>query len=154
MVMLRNDDLDRYPWFHLFLEEFSYVRQDSKRWEPFLEWSGLSETAAFDAVSYGTFPFVNVKKTLYSPYDYGHFSPKFPNDIWIRRDSVQGYETTEDEARAFQYAKYLEKLILHELIHWGRHAGALGDDFEYSGNDSGDMFENAAYSNPNMPHLG
>ena len=154
MVMLKNNDLDTFPWFHRYLEEFNSVRFDSKRWEAFLEWSGLSENDAATAISYGTFPIINIKPTLSSPHDHGHFNPNFPDDIWIRRDSVQTYEHTEDEARAFQTAKYLEKLILHELVHWGRNYAALGDDFEYDGNDSGDMFENAAYSNPNLPHLG
>lgn len=155
MVMLRYDDLDTFPWFHLYLEDFNSIRSDSKRWEPFLEWSGLSPDDAFTAVSYGTYPIVNIKKSINSnAHDYGHFNPNFPDDIWIRRDSVQIYENTEDEARAFQTEKYLEKLILHELVHWGRHRGALGDEFEYDGRDSGDMFEESAYSNPNMPHLG
>ena len=155
MVMLRNHDLDTFPWFHLYLEEFNNVRYDSKRWEPFLEWSGLSDDDAFNAVSYGTYPFVNVKKSIFdSAHDYGHFNPNFPDDIWVRRDSVQNYENTSDEVKAFQTAKYLEMLILHELVHWGRHRSALGDDFEDGGLDSGKLFAKAAYKDPFNPHLG
>lgn len=155
MVMLRNEQLDEFPWFHLFLEDLSRLRYESKIWEPFLEWSSLSDTMAARAVAYGTFPIVNVKKSIFdNAHDYGHFKPSFPDDIWIRRDSVQTYEKTEDPAVEWKTGKYLESLILHELVHWGRNASGVGDDFESGGLDSGDMFQKAAYSDPNNPHLG
>jgi hypothetical protein len=163
MVMLRNDvtkkdpvsDLEEFPWFHLFLEEFNSVRNESKVWEAFLEWSGLSDQDAFDAVSYGTFPYVNVKKSIFdSAHDYGHFNSNFPDHIWVRRDSVQTYEKTTDPSVEYRTGKYLEMLILHELVHWGRHRSALGDDFEEGGLDSGKLFAKAAYNDPYNPHLG
>lgn len=155
MVMLRNNHLDEFPWFHLFLEELAKVRYESKVWEAFQEWSGLSDTEALRAVSYGTFPIVNIKKSIFdNAHGYGHFNPKYPDDIWVRRDSVQTYEKTTDPNVEWRTAKYLEMLILHELVHWGRHYGALGDDFENGGLDSGKLFANDAYQDRHNPHLG
>lgn len=152
--MLRNHQLDEFPWFHLFLEELPEIHYRSKIWESFLEWSCLSDREGLKVVSYGTFPFVNVKASIFdSAHDYGHFKPSRPNDIWIRRDSVQTYEKTKDVTKEWQTARYLEMLILHELVHFGRHHSGAGDDFEYGGLDSGDMFEKQAYINPNLPHI-
>lgn len=155
MVYLKNVHLDEFPWFHMYLEELNQARYESKIWEAFLEWSCLSDNVAFNAVSYGTFPIVNIKKSIFdNAHGYGHFDPNFPQDIWVRRDSVQTYENTTDPTEEWQTAKYLEMLILHELVHWGRHHSGAGDDFEYDGLDSGKMFANAAYKNRHKPHLG
>ncbi len=155
MVMLRNKDLDEFPWFHLFLEELFQIRENSKVWEPFLEWSSLPDSEAYRAVCYGTFPFVNVKGSLFGdPHSYGHFSPSTPDDIWVRRDSVQTYEKTSNPGIEWKTGKYLEMLILHEMVHWGRHHSGVGDDFYVGEADSGRMFAKAAYNDPYNPHLG
>jgi hypothetical protein len=155
MVMLRNDQMEEFPWFHMFLEELVSVQYSSKIWEAFQEWSGLDESEALKAVSYGTFPIVNIKKSIFdNAHDYGHFSESKPDDIWVRRDSVQTYEKTTDATVEWETGKYLEMLILHELVHWGRFHSALGDDFEENGLDSGKLFANAAYTNRHKPHLG
>jgi hypothetical protein len=150
-----DSDLDEFPWFLNFLETLSQIRNQPKIWEAFVNWSSLSNDEAFNAVSYGTFPYINVKGNLFgSAHDYGHFKPSMPNDIWIRRDKVQTYEKTQDPGEEWRTAKYLEKLILHELVHWGRHASGVGDDFEVNNSDSGDLFEADAYNDPDNPQNG
>lgn len=154
MVMLHNSNLDEFPWFLGFLEELNEVRNNSRVWEAFVEWSALSENEAFKTVSYGTYPIVNIKKSIFdSAHDYGHFNPSYPDDIWIRRDSVQTYEKTNDPNVEWKTGKYLEMLILHELVHFGRFHSGVGDDFEVNGRDSGKLFAKDAYTDPYNPHL-
>ena len=154
MVWLRDSQIVEFPWFDMFLMDFSYVRDLPKVWNAFLKWSYLDEETAANAVSYGTFPIVNVKKSLHSPYDNGHWNISMPNEVWIRRDEVKIYEKTMDPIIEFNAAKYLESLILHELVHWGRYQMSAEDPYYEGQKDSGDMFKREAYKDPNQPHLG
>lgn len=160
-----DSDLDEFPWFLIFLEDFNLVRFDPRVWEAFKNWSCLSENEAAKVLTYGTLPYINVKGALQGPkaaHDYGHFEPSKPNDIWIRRDTVVRYEKTTDPNVELETGKYLEYLILHELVHWGRHHSGAGDDFEITKPDSygfmkdfdsGNLFGEEAYRNFYKPHL-
>src|SRR3990170_7395961 len=94
-----DSDLDEFPWFLIFLEDLHKVRFESRIWEAFKKWSCLSENEAYKVLSYGTYPYINVKGNLVGSTasgDHGHFKPSRPQDIWIRRDEVQRYEKTTD----------------------------------------------------------
>lgn len=160
-----DSDLDEFPWFLIFLEDLNLVRFDSRVWEAFKKWSCLSETEATKVLTYGTLPYINVKGAMQgskAAHDHGHFKPSKPDDIWIRRDTVVTYERTTDPNVELESGKYLEYLILHELVHWGRHHSGVGDDFEVTkldpngfmkDFDSGNLFGEEAYKNFYKPHL-
>ena len=160
-----DSDLDEFPWFLIFLEDLHKVRFESRIWEAFKKWSCLSENEAIKVLTYGTYPYINVKGNLVGSTatgDHGHFKPSRPHDIWIRRDEVQRYEKTTDPHVELATGKYLEYLILHELVHWGRHLSGAGDDFEVTkldpnnfmkDFDSGNLFGEEAYKNFYKPHL-
>jgi len=88
---------------------------------------------------------------------YGHFNSSRPNEIGISRiEELNTLESPKATSTAiYQDEKYLQKLLLHELVHWGRYWSM--DDDKYvdpaSQTDTGDAFENEAYDNPDMPHL-
>ena len=161
-----DSDLDEFPWFLLFLEEdLKKVMYEPRIWEAFLKWSCLGEGEAANVLTYGTYPYVNVKGKLVgstAAHDHGHFSPSRPDEIWIRRDAVQNYEKTTDQHKEYEYAKYLEYLILHELVHWARHHSGVGDDYTETKKDpaglikefdTGNLFGEEAYKNFYKPHL-
>lgn len=154
MVWLRDKDIVDFPNFEGYLQTFQQIQDNKKVWDAFLKWSYLPADLAVQSVSYATYPIVNVKKSIFdNAYDYGHFSPERPDDIWVRRDSVQTYENSEDTTEVYQTERYLESLILHEMIHWGRYHMSSLDKEEKDGTDSGDKFQAEAYSNPYKPHL-
>ena len=160
-----DSDLDEFPWFLNYLEDLHKVRFESRVWEAFKKWSCLSENEAYNAVTYGTYPYINVKGRLTGStavYDHGHFTPSKPWDLWIRRDLVQTYEKTVDPTAEFETGKSMEYLILHELVHWARHHSGVGDDFEVTKPgpngvvidfDSGKLFGEEAYKNFYKPHI-
>ncbi len=156
MVWLMDKHIVEFSKFDSYLQNFSNSVQDSQKvWEAFLKWSCLDVAAAVEALSYGTYPIIKIKKSAQdnaADGDYGHFNSSFPNEIWIRRDTVESFDRTKDANREFMYGKYLESLILHEIVHWGRHWMSMEDKIE-GGLDTGDKFQAEAYTNVNQPHL-
>lgn len=154
MVWLRDEDIVEFPNFDVYLQTFHKIQDNKKVWDAFLKWSYLPIDTADESVSYATYPIVNVKKSIFgNAYDYGHYSSDFPDDIWIRRDSVQTYEKSNDATKIHQTERYLESLILHEMVHWGRYQMSSKDKDDPDGTDSGDKFQKEAYTNPHKPHL-
>jgi hypothetical protein len=154
MVWLMDKHIVEFSKFDSYLQNFSNSVQDSQKvWDAFLKWSFLDVAAAVEALSYGTYPIIKVKDSIFgSAHDYGHFKSSFPNEIWIRRDSVQTFNSTTDATVEYQTGKYLESLILHEMVHWGRY-WTSSEDKEEGGLDNGDRFQAEAYKDVNNPHI-
>jgi hypothetical protein len=79
-----ESDLDEFPNVLNFLEDLSEVRFNSKVWEAFKNWSNLAKTEAHKVLTYGAYPYINVKGTISgtgAAHDHGNFKPSQPNDI-------------------------------------------------------------------------
>lgn len=154
MVWLLDKHIVEFSKFDSYLQNFSNSVQDSQKvWDAFLKWSCLDVSSAVEVLSYGTYPIIKIKDSIFdSAHDYGHFNPSFPDEIWIRRDAVQTFDKTTDARVEFEKGKYLESLILHELVHWGRYWTSSEDESE-GGLDNGDKFQEEAYKNVYKPHL-
>jgi hypothetical protein len=151
MVWLYDQHIVEFPRFEFFLQSLGSNVQDNDRiWEAFLKWSTLDVDSAVTCLSWGAFPIVKVRKE-FDPGSHGSFKPSEPDIISVRRDKVSDYSNGKDETRVYQHGKFLEMLILHELVHWGRHAMSR-EDYE-DDPDSGRRFAMEAYDNVAQPHL-
>lgn len=146
--MFLAQDRDSHPNFVAYLKRLPLVQFVPKIWTPFVKWSGLSESQAKKTVAWGMLPWIHLGPI--TMIDHGGFDEKFPDRITIKSAVVRAYENRQD----FKDEKYLEKLILHETIHWARNLLGMPDKEEGPLRvDSGDQFENAAYTNPYQPWL-
>jgi hypothetical protein len=156
MVMLASRDISLYPRINVYLMLFKMTVVNNKKVaRAFMKWSALDEPRVLQCLSYGTLPTVNVYESLYESTDHnGKFKPSIPNDIFIARDIAQKYNRAKTTDDIFKAQKILERVILHELCHWGRHLIGASDEYYENGLDSGGKFAQEAYSDPLQPHRG
>jgi hypothetical protein len=136
-----------FPNFNSYLQGFNRVLREPRIWDAFKKWSGLNSALAQMSASYGSAPAIDFLPL--SATHYGEFKPSYSHRIWIRIDKVRSYENHQ----RYNDGKYLQKLILHEMVHWGRHIAHLDDADRGGCVDNGDRFENDAYTNPYQPWL-
>jgi hypothetical protein len=136
-----------FPNFDSYLQGFNRVLREPKIWKAFKKWSGLSDGFAQMSVNYGSAPAIDFLPL--SSTDYGGFEEAYAHRIWIRIDTVRTYENHQ----RYNDGKYLQELILHEMVHWGRHLLRLPDSEHGGYVDNGDRFENDAYVDPYRPWL-
>jgi len=134
-----------FPNFDRHLRSLNRVISQPRIWNAFTKWSGLSKSQAQMSVSYGSAPAIDFLPM--SSTDYGGFEEAFPHRIWLRIDKVREYENRLQPASG----RFLHMLILHEMVHWGRHLFHLPDSAHGGYVDNGDNFENEAYDNPYNP---
>ena len=143
--------LDRY------LMTFSRVKENKRVWEAFLRASKLDLTQAFTCIQYATLPVLTVRTDLfYIAKEGGHggFDRLQPNHIKINPQLMFALGSAETAQKKYEAEKQLEKLILHEMVHWGRFLNGQPDEYiDDSFNDEGDKFAREAYNNPALPHL-
>lgn len=152
MVWLKDDHIVEFPNFEFFLHGLSSrVQDEQKVFDAFLKWSTLDVSAAVECLSFSTNPLILVPKSITGPHSYGEFECAQPNLIEVRRDKVQEFDKGRDEAKIYRDGKYLEMLILHELVHWGRHWMSR-EDYE-DDPDSGRRFAIEAYADYTHPHI-
>ncbi len=161
MVFIKSSSAKEYPNFDIYLQYFVQAMDEPRVWEAFKKWSCLDESSAIKCVSYNTYPEIvvpNKDKVLTAGvHSYGHFKPSLPNQINVNKVSeliaIDSGKTSS--AKLYQTEKYLQKLILHELVHWGRYWSMEDDEYvdKATLTDTGDAFEIDAYSNPDMPWL-
>jgi hypothetical protein len=159
------DKLEGFRKLDAYLLTFFTVQNNKKVWDAFLKWSTLDHTQAFYAISYGTYPKIQLYDTIFSnPHSHGHFKPKFPDVITVSLQMAQKLHWAETAQEKLMAEKSLEYLILHEMCHWGRHKNGQQDgnysktngkfNEDLSGNlDTGDRFELEAYTNPAQPWI-
>lgn len=161
MVFIRQSKIEEYPNFDKYIQYFVQVMDEPRIWDAFLKWSCLDENTAINCVSYNTFPEIVLpdKKTVLiaGVHGYGHFKPSLPDQININKiNELNALESDKtSSAGLYQAEKYLQKLILHELVHWGRHQAMEPDEYvdKVKLIDTGDAFEAEAYNDPSYPHL-
>jgi len=161
MVFLKGNRIDDYPNFDSYLQYFVQVMDEPRIWDAFLKWSCLDESTATKCVSYATWPMIVVpppEKLEYAGvHGYGHFDSSKPNEIGIEKlEKLRTLESPSSSSTSIYNAeKYLQKLILHELVHWGRYWAMESDEYvdKATWTDTGDAFEIDAYANPDFPHL-
>jgi hypothetical protein len=129
-----------FPNFDRYLQEFARVMSEPKIWNAFKKWSGLSDSLAQMSVTYGGAPVIDFLPQ--TTRHHGEFQPASSHRIWIRVDKVRDYENSQD----YSNGKYLQLLILREMVDWGRHLAHLHDDDRSGGVDNRDRFEDEAYS--------
>lgn len=161
MVFLKDISRQEYPNFDKYLQYFIQAMDEPRIWNAFLKWSCLDESSAIKCVSYNTFPEIVVpskeKVLTAGVHSYGHFKPSLPNQININKvsDLITLDSDKTSAAELYRTEKYMQKLILHELVHWGRFWSMESDDYvdKATLTDTGDAFELDAYDNPDKPHL-
>ena len=161
MVFLPSNRIDVYPNFDTYLQYFVQVVDEPRIWEAFLSWSCLDESTAIKCVSYATWPMIAIpppeKFQTAGVHGYGHFEASKPDQIGIEKlEKLRTIESsTASSASVYRAEKYLQKLILHELVHWGRYWAMESDDYvdKDTLTDTGDAFEIDAYDDPDNPHL-
>ncbi len=161
MVFIKDSKIDEYPNFDKYLQYFVQSMDEPRVWDAFLKWSCLDENSAIKCVSYNTYPEIVVpskdKLLTAGVHSYGHFKPSLPNQINVNKVSelINLESSKTSSAKLYQTEKYLQKLILHELVHWGRCWSMEEDEYvdKATLTDTGDAFEIDAYSNPDMPHI-
>lgn len=141
----RDIGIADFPNFDRYLQGFNRVMSQPRIWTAFKKWSGLSNAQALMSVSYGSAPAIDFLPL--SSVDYGGFEEASAHRIWIRIDKLRSYENHQ----ATSVGRYLQMVILHEMVHWGRHLVHLPDNVHGAYVDNGDKFENEAYDDPNNP---
>lgn len=68
------------------------------------------------------------------------------NYVYINKNIAQGVEEGNLSSR------YFEQVLLHEVVHWGRHIAGL--PAEIDGREAGSWFEHLAYGVPYIGHSG
>ena len=76
----------------------------------------------------------------------GECDPEVLNSVYNNRNVAEGVEEGNLSSR------YFEQVLLHEVVHWGRHLAGLPAEIE--GREAGSWFEHLAYGVPYIGHSG
>lgn len=104
------------------------------------------------ALSPGTYPRLIIAKLMRNgqwlknvPGNYsGGCDPKDLNYVYLNTSFAEGVESGNLDARQF------EKVLLHEVVHWGRERAGLPGTIE--GMEAGSLFEYLAYKDKYIGH--
>jgi hypothetical protein len=102
------------------------------------------------AVSPGTYPRLIIEDLIKGMYVIdgiyqGECDPTKLNYVYLHTRVGDGFEHYEDH-----YPPAFERLLLHEVVHWGRFLG--GKPGEIDGREAGSWFEHLAYDIPYKWH--
>ena len=122
MVMLAKDSVNEFQntaFGRLIERDLRLVVHNHRLWSSFLHWSKLTREQALQAVSGGTFPYVDcLHKDGTSS---GCFRKSKSDTISVFYYDITGANGTNDGFKQRERLKDLEFTVLHELVHWGRH---------------------------------
>jgi hypothetical protein len=108
-------------------------------WDAFRNVGNLNESAAHEAIRFGTFPMVFVEDLGTAM---GLFNPGKPNTISIDKKLVERFQQQPQHP---QVRELIERKVLHEMVHW-TYGGAQNEKDAAGGfTEKGYDFEAAAY---------
>ena len=125
----------QYPAFARWAQfDLPKVPLDLAVWQPFLEYSRLGVDTAKRALDWNSPPRLFVSDTGAA---WALFDPQRPNTVVVSRELVEYFEANPDSSRV---RLDLERVVLHELVHWALNAGGISETSE-----TGEAFETSAY---------
>lgn len=122
MVMLAANSMEAFRTTcvgNLIYRDLALIVNNRKLWEAFLNWSTLNHEKALAAVLGETLPYVDCTNTDGTVS--GCFRPSKSDFIYLNKYDAQNAKGAKDDFKRPELLKDLERTILHELVHWGRH---------------------------------
>ena len=148
---MKFNDYKKYPKFNAYLRNYMPTLELIKPeiFKVFVKYCG-SEDIARTALQFNRGPVVLIKTPLKEENILGEFAGgcfrgnKGPHEIWINPTRAIPYEGKENvHVCDLLSGADLEKIVLHELVHWGRYHA--GQTTLYNGAEAGTAFEKEAY---------
>ena len=135
-LRLLRPEVRDYPMLYVWLkEQFPNLSQNRKVWKALLKYGHLSEHEGKLLLKGEIGPAITVEE-LNGPLS--EFDPTIPGKIALSRQLIEEWQSD-----AASKSNSLERVVLHELIHWANYAKGIEER-----NEAGDMFEREAYAEP------
>ena len=135
-------ELGSYPKLAKYLRTMLPIspRYVPKRYKAYAKHCG-DDAKALEGITYGrgpTLKAVDVKAAIGEEANAYFWEPHGKDNLFIEIKNAKKYEKNPDK-----YHVAIQYLMLHELIHWARHALSLS--VEVDGKEAGNSFEVEAY---------
>lgn len=141
---MRKMDQTSFPRFTQIVKNLkSYVQNTPSILPKLRTISGLTDAQILDKLTFGKGPNIELVQNLVHENQpvYGKFKHNQPEILYINQNFAQGLEQaslpTTIEATSF----LLTVVVLHEFVHYGNFVSG----FKPTGNEAGELFENAVY---------